>query len=48
MLSTTAFLENHNIWVQDVTHAYIQDYGLEGDVCINPAAQFQHFPDTNP
>lgn len=46
IMSIIASVKYHNVWVQDVTHAYIQVYDLEWDVYIKAAAQFQLPTDT--
>lgn len=41
MISITASHEDHNIWVQDLTKAYIKGYDLELGEYIKPAEQFK-------
>lgn len=40
-ISITASHEDHNIWVQDLTKAYIKGYDLELGEYIKPAEQFK-------
>lgn len=44
----TASFEGQNIWIQDFTIAYIQEYDLERHVHIKLATQFQLSPDAYP
>lgn len=45
MMSITAALDYHNIWVHYATQAYIPEYDLEHNMYNKPKTQFQRSPD---
>lgn len=46
MSSIAAMFSDHKIWLQNVTHPYIEEHDPQRDVYVEPAEQFNLLRDT--